>query len=127
MAIAADPSPSRKPRLLICFDDGYASVFELAAPILRSLAVPWCLFINPRFVGNGALSVDNLVAYIANVHGLEPLSRAAGRSIQTVHDFIRGYLAQMPPDERRRIMGEMAAGFGIDAVGLACASRLYVD
>src|SRR6185437_4017650 len=37
-------------KLLMCFDDGYASVFHLAAPILQDLKIPWCFFINPGFV-----------------------------------------------------------------------------
>src|SRR5690348_4189578 len=53
-------------RVLICFDDAYKSVAELAAPVLAELELPWCFFVNPRLVGNSVLAADNAVAYVAN-------------------------------------------------------------
>lgn len=125
--IAQKPLRKNRPRLLICFDDGYASVFELAAPILQDLGLPWCFFINPGFIGNTALPVDNIVAYVANVHGTEPLSDLARRPIKSARDFIGNYLSQMTPAERRKTVEALAAKLGIDTSALARAGRLFVD
>jgi hypothetical protein len=65
-------------RLVICFDDAYRSVVDLAAPVLADLGLPWCFFVNPGLVGNTGLSADNAVAYVANTFGLDPLSRTVG-------------------------------------------------
>lgn len=126
-ALEPDPLPTGRPKLLLCFDDGYASVFELAAPILNKLGIPWCFFINPGFVGNNLLAVDNMVAYIANVHGVGALSDHAGRPIGTSREFIADYLSAMPPRDRRDAVQNMAAKLNIDLGALARAARLYVD
>jgi len=125
--IVGDRKSGNRQRLLICFDDGYASVFELAAPILRGFGIPWCFFINPRFVGNAVLPVDNIVAYIANVHGLGPLSDLAGKGVASARDFIGGYLSRMPPDQRRALVEGLAAKLGITTVSLAREHKLFVS
>ena len=125
--IGPDPTPTSRPRLLICFDDGYASVPELAAPILRKLNVPWCFFINARFVGNVTLPVDNIVAFISNVHGSGPLSEVAGKPISGAPEFIRDYLSQMSPLKRQEVIQTLASKLSIDTEALARASRLFVD
>ena len=89
-------------------------------------ASQWCLFINPRFVGSLALPVDNLVSYIANVHGIEQLACIAGRQIDS-RAFIGDYLSQMPPDQRRNLVEDLAARLGIDTAALARKSRLHLD
>ena len=125
--IGPEPFPTNRPKLLMCFDDGYASVFELGAPILHDLGVPWCFFINPGFVGNSMLAVDNIVSYIANMHGIEPLSNLAGKPFNTARDFIGNYLSQMPPNERREVVESLALTLNINTAALASASRLYVE
>jgi peptidoglycan/xylan/chitin deacetylase (PgdA/CDA1 family) len=40
----------RRP-VVITFDDGYASVFTAAYPVLRSLEIPFCVFLATAFVG----------------------------------------------------------------------------
>ena len=125
--IEPDRIPRSRQRLLICFDDGYASVFELAAPILREFGIPWCFFLNARFVGNAVLPVDNIVAYIANLHGLEPLSDQAGAAVASAREFIGGYLSRVPPDQRRDLVEGLAAKLGINTDALARERRLFVD
>jgi peptidoglycan/xylan/chitin deacetylase (PgdA/CDA1 family) len=120
------PRRSKKRRLLICFDDGYASVADLAAPILREIGVPWCLFINPSSVGSSILPVDNQVAYVVNVHGLGPLSEAAGRPVASIADFIGNYLATQSPERRRNIVDGLAHSVGIDPSDLARKSALHL-
>jgi len=121
------PLRTNRPKLLICFDDGYSSVFELAAPILNDHGVPWCFFINPRFVGNAALPVDNIVAYIANVHGIERLSELAETPLDTARAFIGGYLSKMSPPQRQKVIQGLTAKLNIDTNALARKSRLYIE
>ena len=125
--IGPDPTLTKRPRILICFDDGYASACELAAPILRDLNVPWCFFINPRFIGNAALPVDNIVAYVANVYGLGPLSDLSGRAVSGAREFIREFLSRMSPTKRQEIIRGLAIRLNIDTEALAHANRLFVD
>lgn len=119
-------SNSRSSRLLVCFDDGYASVYELAAPILKKFGVPWCFFINGRSVGNKTLPVDNMVAYIANVHGTKRLSKLAGMPVQSARRFIGDYLCGLEPAKRRTIIEELAFDLGIDTNEIARNAQLFV-
>ncbi len=66
--------PSRA--LLITFDDAYASVAEVAAPLCRQFGVPAVFFINAAFLDNERLAPDNLVCYVVHVHGLSLVNTA---------------------------------------------------
>jgi peptidoglycan/xylan/chitin deacetylase (PgdA/CDA1 family) len=66
--------------VLVTFDDAYASVAELAAPLCRQFGVPAVFFVNASFLDNQKLAPDNLVCYVANVFGMETV-RAAGRAV----------------------------------------------
>jgi peptidoglycan/xylan/chitin deacetylase (PgdA/CDA1 family) len=63
--------------VLVTFDDAYASVAESAAPLCRQFGVPAVFFVNAAFLGNERLAPDNLVCYVANVLGMEPINAAA--------------------------------------------------
>ena len=118
------PRPGRR-RLVICFDDAYASVAQTAAPVLTEMALPWTFFVNSGLVGNSTVAVDNIVAYVANTAGLEPLAASAGRQIRSLADYIGNHLATIAPAERRRIVEQLAAGCGIRLTDLA-ARRPYI-
>jgi peptidoglycan/xylan/chitin deacetylase (PgdA/CDA1 family) len=125
--IANGSTRTKRSKLLICFDDGYASVAELAAPLLKELRIPWCYFINAGFVGNGRLPVDNIVAYIANVHGPKVLAKASGTPIQSARQFIAECTSGMNPDRRRDMIELLARQLDIDTNALAQQNRLFVD
>jgi peptidoglycan/xylan/chitin deacetylase (PgdA/CDA1 family) len=118
------PRPGRR-RLVICFDDAYASVAQTAAPVLTEMALPWTFFVNPGLVGNSTVAVDNIVAYIANTVGLEPLSTSAGREIRSLADYIGNHLAAIPPARRRQIVEQLAASCDIRLTDLT-ARRPYI-
>jgi peptidoglycan/xylan/chitin deacetylase (PgdA/CDA1 family) len=67
--------------VLVTFDDAYASVAELAAPLCRQFSVPAVFFVNAAFLENQRLAPDNLVCYVANVLGMESI-RAAARVVR---------------------------------------------
>lgn len=62
--------------VLVTFDDAYASVAELAAPLCRQFGVPAVFFVNAAFLDNQRLAPDNLVCYAANVLGMETINAA---------------------------------------------------
>jgi peptidoglycan/xylan/chitin deacetylase (PgdA/CDA1 family) len=114
-------------RVLICFDDAYKSVAELAAPVLAELKLPWCFFVNPSLVGNSVLAADNVVAYVANTFGLDPLNRAAGRPVSSVGDFIHSQFTACTPAQRRDLISRLLGGVGVDPREVARNARLYVE
>jgi peptidoglycan/xylan/chitin deacetylase (PgdA/CDA1 family) len=116
---------SGRRRLVICFDDAYASVAQMAAPVLAELALPWTFFVNSGLVGNSMVAVDNVVAYIANTVGLKPLAVSAGREIGSLADYIGNYLVTIPPAERRQIVEQLAASCDIRLTDLT-ARRPYI-
>ena len=62
--------------VLVTFDDGYASVMEMAAPLCCKFGIPAILFLNAAFLDNDGLAPDNLVCYAANVLGMETINAA---------------------------------------------------
>jgi peptidoglycan/xylan/chitin deacetylase (PgdA/CDA1 family) len=123
----AAPKRRGKRRVVICFDDAYASVSQIAAPMLTNLDQPWCFFVNPAPVGNTGLAGDNAVAYVANVHGLGELSRAAGQTVGSIGEFIHGHLALRTPAERRQLIATMLDAVQVDPKTLAQQAKLYVE
>jgi peptidoglycan/xylan/chitin deacetylase (PgdA/CDA1 family) len=119
------PPRSERKQLVICFDDAYASVAQTAAPLLAEMALPWTFFVNSGLVGSSMVAVDNIVAYIVNTVGLEPLIVSAGRKIRSIADYIGNHLATIPPAERRQIVEQVAASCGIRLADLA-ARRPYI-
>jgi peptidoglycan/xylan/chitin deacetylase (PgdA/CDA1 family) len=123
----ATPSGRTRRRLVICFDDAYKSVVDLAAPVLAELGLPWCFFVNPSLVGNTTLSADNAVAYVANRFGLDPLSRAVGSTVGSVGEFIHGHFTDRTPAERRQLIARLLDDVGADPRQLAGEAKLYVE
>jgi peptidoglycan/xylan/chitin deacetylase (PgdA/CDA1 family) len=71
----AGPLPPRP--VLVTFDDAYASVCEVAAPLCKKFGVPAVFFVNAAPLDNRELALDNLVCYVANIFGVETVSAAA--------------------------------------------------
>jgi len=63
--------------VLVTFDDAYASVAQIAAPLCAKYGVPAVFFVNAAFVDNRWLAPDNLVCYVANEMGMTPIHEAA--------------------------------------------------
>jgi peptidoglycan/xylan/chitin deacetylase (PgdA/CDA1 family) len=63
--------------MLVTFDDTYRSVREFAAPLCSKFGVPAVFFVSASCLDNRQLALDNLVCYVANVHGMDTLSTAA--------------------------------------------------
>ncbi len=116
----------RKP-VLLCFDDAYRSVVELAAPFLAERSLPWCFFVNPGLVGNTTLAVDNFLAYVMNTAGPEPLTKVLGRPVGSLKEVLGSVLPGFTPFERRELMDSVSAELGLDVTRLCKEARLYVE
>jgi peptidoglycan/xylan/chitin deacetylase (PgdA/CDA1 family) len=68
------PLPRRP--VLVTFDDAYASISEFAAPLCLKFGVPALFFVNASCLDNRQLALDNLVCYVANVFGMDPINAA---------------------------------------------------
>lgn len=68
------PLPVRP--VLVTFDDAYASVSEFGAPLCSKYGVPALFFVNASCLDNRQLALDNLICYVANVFGIDPISAA---------------------------------------------------
>lgn len=63
----------RRP-VLVTFDDAYASVREIAAPLCKRFGVPAVFFVNASCLDNQQLALDNLICYVANLLGLDTMN-----------------------------------------------------
>jgi peptidoglycan/xylan/chitin deacetylase (PgdA/CDA1 family) len=84
--------PSRP--VLVTFDDAYASVCEVAAPLCSKFGVPGVFFVNAACLDNHHLALDNLVCYVANVFGLDTIN-AAIHTVNGCEDFEVATLAEV--------------------------------
>ena len=80
--------------LLVTFDDAYASVREVAAPLCKEYDVPAVSFVNATYLDNRRLALDNLVCYVTNVIGLGAINAIASR-ISTPKRFASGSMAEV--------------------------------
>jgi peptidoglycan/xylan/chitin deacetylase (PgdA/CDA1 family) len=80
--------------VLVTFDDAYASVCEVAAPLCKKFSVPAVFFVNASCLDNRELALDNLVCYVANTAGLEAVD-ATMRSVEPSHHSALRSLAEV--------------------------------
>jgi peptidoglycan/xylan/chitin deacetylase (PgdA/CDA1 family) len=119
--------------VLLTFDDAYASVAELAAPLCRQYGVPAIFFVNAAFLDNQRLAPDNLVCYVANVMGMETI-RSAARAIPGAGSFelnslsaVFGcFLPAISLDEREVFLETLRSLAGIDESRIAKEAGLYL-
>lgn len=52
LANGKQTSKSKKPGLLLSFDDGFSEIFTEVLPVLKSKSIPATIFVNPNFVDN---------------------------------------------------------------------------
>ncbi len=85
-------SPDGKPAIIITFDDGYASDFLLAAPILSEMGFAATFFVSTGYLGKvGMLSVDQARA----LQGHELFSIGS-------HGVTHRFLSGLPKEECRK-------------------------
>lgn len=118
--------------VLVTFDDAYASVVDMAAPLCQKYRVPAVFFVNAAFLDNQRIAPDNLVCYVANVQGIETIRKAAGTlrrsdipSVQSVRDVFANLFPSITLAERETFEEALRHLSGIDEPRLAEEAGLY--
>lgn len=133
--VLADVEGSALPprAVLVTFDDAYASVVEVAAPLCRKFAVPAVYFVNAAFLNNQRLAPDNLLCYVANVKGMETINAAARtlrRSeippLHTLSEVFGSFLPSLTLAEREAFLEAVRCLAGITDRRLAEKTALYL-
>ena len=119
--------------ILLTFDDGYASIMEWAVPICHRLHVPATLFVNAAFLDNNGLSPDNLICYVANIHGMEAIDAAARvvkgaetPRLNTLADIFACFLPSLSRAQRQVFLNALVNVTKIDERRLAREAGLYL-
>jgi peptidoglycan/xylan/chitin deacetylase (PgdA/CDA1 family) len=119
--------------VLVTFDDAYASVARVAAPLLSKHGVPAAFFVNAGFVGNEDLGFDNVLSYVHETKGLALLKDAAASigggadAAVWLDDLILKYTSRLKPAEVAAYRAEVVRRAGISTQALAREARLYMD
>jgi peptidoglycan/xylan/chitin deacetylase (PgdA/CDA1 family) len=123
--------PSRA--LLVTFDDGYASVAEIAAPLCRKFGVPAVFFINAAFLDNNRLAPDNLVCYVADVHGMSLINTAIRKAlgdqaplVSSLSELFGVFFPSLSLARRVDFLERLRELAGIDETSLAKEAALYL-
>src|ERR1035437_2489006 len=120
--------------VLVTFDDAYASISEFAAPLCLKFGVPALFFVNASCLDNRQLALDNLVCYVANVFGMDPIN-AAIRSSNSEGDFeVRSltqvfshFLPRTSLSARQAFRHALTELTGISEPDLASEAGLYLS
>jgi peptidoglycan/xylan/chitin deacetylase (PgdA/CDA1 family) len=119
--------------VLVTFDDAYASVAELAAPLCRKFRVPAVFFVNAAFLDNLRLAPDNLVCYVANRLGMGTINAAArslrGKESPELHslsEIFGNFFPSITLSERAAFLETLLRLAGIDERRLAEQTALYL-
>jgi peptidoglycan/xylan/chitin deacetylase (PgdA/CDA1 family) len=120
--------------LLVTFDDAYASIAQVAAPLCREFAVPAVFFVNAAFLDNRKLAPDNLICYVANVHGLSLINKAVSRvvgdrhaGVKVLSEFFEVLLPNLSLAERNAVLETLCDLAKIEGSKLAKEASLYLS
>lgn len=97
---SSERNDDRRPRVLLTFDDGYASNLKLALPVLREFDLPAVVFVSTAFVDGELLWFQKLDLALSRTRGERLTLNLGGRPC----DWPLG-----TREERRRALGELLA------------------
>lgn len=119
--------------VLVTFDDAYASVAELAAPLCRQFGVPAVFFVNAAFLDNRRLAPDNLVCYVATVFGMKSIQAAAqvisgagAPELHSLSEVFDSFFPRISLAERGVFLEALRELTGINETRMAEEARLYL-
>ena len=119
--------------VLVTFDDAYASVLEVAAPLCRKYGVPAVYFVNAAFLNNRRLAPDNLVCYVAKLKGMETINtaaRAVGHTefseMHSLSEVFSSFFPSLTLTEREAFLKALSDLARINEARLAQESALYL-
>ena len=120
--------PSRA--ILVTFDDAYASVCRIAAPLCKKYGIPAVFFVNAAFIDNRRLAADNVICYVAREFGFQPIAsvarRIAGDSAPTnVPAVFSDFFPSLTVPQREAFIAELIGHVGLCEEKLASEAALY--
>ena len=133
--VLADPAAGTLPPrpVLVTFDDTYASVAEIAAPLCREYGVPAVFFVNADCLDNRQLALDNLICYAVNTLGFDRVSaiaRAAtgmeDRGLNSMAAIFTRFLPAISPRTREAFRDALADSIQTSDRVLATGANLYL-
>jgi peptidoglycan/xylan/chitin deacetylase (PgdA/CDA1 family) len=133
--VLADRDGRRLPpnAVLVTFDDAYASVLEVAAPLCRKYGIPAVYFVNAAFLNNRRMAPDNLVCYVAKTKGMKIINsavRAVGRAefseLQSLSEVFSNFFPSLTLAEREVFLEALRHLAEISETRMAEESALYL-
>ena len=133
--VLGDEDGSRLPprAVLVTFDDAYASVSEVAAPLCKKYGIPAVYFVNAAFLNNRRLAPDNLVCYVANVNGMQTINAAVRTlglaqfsELRSLSELFSNFFPSITLAERESFLESLRRLSGVSERHLAEQSALYL-
>ena len=119
--------------VLVTFDDSYASVREVAAPLCKNYNVPAVFFVNSAYLDNKQLALDNLVCYAMSVIGLGGINIAVNRirtservELRSVGEVFSHFLPAMSLTAREAFRRSLIELLGIVEPEFSAQAQLYL-
>ena len=119
--------------VLVTFDDAYASVLEIAAPLCRKYGIPAVYFVNAAFLNNQRMAPDNLVCFVANTKGMGTVNaavRGLGRpefsEMNSLAEVFGSFFPSITLAERGVFLEALRHSAGVSERDLAEKSALYL-
>ena len=119
--------------VLVTFDDAYASVLEVAAPLCLKYGIPAVFFVNAAFLNNKRMAPDNLVCFVANTKGMGTVNaavRTLGRpefsELHSLSEVFSRFFPSITLAEREAFLEALRRLAGVSEGHLAEESALYL-
>jgi peptidoglycan/xylan/chitin deacetylase (PgdA/CDA1 family) len=120
--------------VLVTFDDAYASVSEVAAPLCSKFGVPAVFFVNAECLDNRQLALDNLVCYVANMSGLGAINEAIQNlethesfEVHSLAEVFGSFLPGISLSDRKVFRNSLVELIRVRESELASDARLYLS
>lgn len=120
--------------ILVTFDDAYASVVEVAAPLCARYGIPAVFFVNAAFLDNQRIAPDNLVCYIACKFGMDTIAAAARavlgtdfRAPASIAEVFSNFFPAISLQQRTDFLRALLDITGIEESTLAAKAGLYLS
>jgi peptidoglycan/xylan/chitin deacetylase (PgdA/CDA1 family) len=120
--------------VLVTFDDAYASVSDVAAPLCLKYGVPALFFVNASCLDNRQLALDNLVCYVVNVYGMRPINAAiraldssAKFEVRSLVAVFADFLPSISLSTREAFRNNLIEVTGLNEARLAADASLYLS
>jgi peptidoglycan/xylan/chitin deacetylase (PgdA/CDA1 family) len=126
-------TPPLRP-VLLTFDDAYASVSDFAAPLCVKFGVPAAFFVNAECLDNRRLALDNLVCYVANLFGMEPINAMIHavrgwehRCVRSLSEVFSRFLPAISLSDRKLFRDGLVRSTELSERHVAAEAGLYLS